>query len=65
MWLGTIMWFNVWFIIMPNQNKVMGVTPATPDEVNAARRTAGLASRVNTMLSIPMLYCMVFAAHYY
>src|ERR1700685_3518375 len=64
MWLRTIMWFNVWFIIMPNQNKVMGVTPATPDEVNAARRTAGLASRVNTMLSIPMLYCMVFAAHY-
>ena len=45
MWLGTIMWFNVWFIIMPNQNKVMGVTSATPDEVNAARRIAGLASR--------------------
>ena len=65
MWLGTIMWFNVWFIIMPNQNKVMGVTQATPDEVNAARRIGGLASRVNTLLSIPMLYCMVFAAHYY
>ena len=65
MWLGTIMWFNVWFIIMPNQNKVMGVTPATPDEVNTARRLAGLTSRVNTMLSIPMLYGMVFAAHYY
>jgi uncharacterized membrane protein len=65
MWLGTIMWFNVWFIIMPGQNKVMGVTQATPDEVNAARRIAGLASRVNTLLSIPMLYCMVFAAHYY
>jgi uncharacterized membrane protein len=65
MWLGTIMWFNVWFIIMPNQNKVMGVTPATPDEVNAARRTAGLASRINTMLSIPMSYAMIFAAHYY
>jgi uncharacterized membrane protein len=65
MWLGTIMWFNVWFIIMPNQNKVMGVTPATPDEVNAARRMAGLTSRVNTLLSIPMLYAMVFAAHYY
>ena len=65
MWLGTIMWFNVWFIIMPNQNKVMGVTQATPDEVNAARRTAGLASRINTLLSIPMLYAMVFAAHFY
>ena len=65
MWLGTIMWFNVWFIIMPNQNKVMGVTQATPDEINAARRTAGLASRVNTMLSIPMLYGMAFAPHFY
>ena len=65
MWFGTIMWFNVWFIIWPNQQKVMGTTPATPDEVNAARRTAGLASRVNTLLSIPMLYAMVFAGHYY
>ncbi len=65
MLFGSIMWFNVWFIIMPNQNKVMGVTQATPDEVNAARRMAGLTSRVNTLLSIPMLYCMVFAAHYY
>ena len=63
MWLGTIMWFNVWFIIMPNQNKVMGVTQATPDEVNAARRMAGLTSRVNTLLSIPMLYCMI-SLHY-
>jgi hypothetical protein len=43
----------------------MGIVSATPDEVNAARRTAGLASRVNTMLSIPMLYAMVFAAHRY
>jgi uncharacterized membrane protein len=65
MWLGTIMWFNVWFIIWPNQQKVMGTVSATPDEVNAARRMAGLTSRVNTMLSIPMLYCMVFAGHYY
>ena len=65
MWLGAIMWFNVWFIIWPNQQKVMGTVSASPDEVNAARRMAGLTSRVNTMLSIPMLYCMVFAAHYY
>jgi uncharacterized membrane protein len=43
----------------------MGVTSATPDEVNAARRIAGLASRVNTLLSVPMLYSMVFAAHFY
>ena len=65
MWLGTIMWANVWFIIWPNQQKVMGTVSATPDEVNAARRMAGLTSRVNTLLSIPMLYCMVFAGHYY
>ena len=63
MWLGTIMWFNVWFIIWPNQQKVMGTITATPDEVNAARRMAGLTSRVNTLLSIPMLYCMI-SLHY-
>ena len=64
MWLGFIMWFNVWFIIWPNQKKVIGLVTATPDEVNAARRTAGLASRVNTMLSIPMLYAMA-SSHYF
>ncbi len=61
MWLGAIMWANVWFVIWPNQKKVIGVSSATPDEINTARRTAGLASRVNTVLSIPMLYAMVFA----
>jgi len=64
MWLGLIMAFNVWFLIWPNQKKVMGLVTATPDEVNAARRTAGLASRVNTMLSIPMLYAMA-SSHYF
>jgi len=64
MWLGTIMWFNVWFIIWPNQKKNIGITPATPDEIKVAARTAGLASRVNTMLSIPMLYCMA-GVHFY
>ena len=58
MWLGTIMWFNVWFIIWPNQKKNIGLVQATPDEVKKAARTAGLTSRVNTLLSIPMLYCM-------
>jgi uncharacterized membrane protein len=65
MWIGFIMFLNVWLIIWPNQQKVMGLVSATPDEVNAARRMAGLASRVNTLLSIPMLYAMVFAAHRY
>jgi uncharacterized membrane protein len=65
MWIGFIMFLNVWILIWPNQQKVIGLVSATPDEVNAARRVAGLASRVNTMLSIPMLYAMVFAAHRY
>ena len=63
MWMGTIMWFNVWFVIWPNQKKVMGVTPASDDEKKAAARTAFLFSRANTALSIPMLYCMASASH--
>jgi uncharacterized membrane protein len=59
MWLAIIMAFNVWFIIWPNQQKVLGLVPATPDEKAAAGRLAGMTSRINTMLSIPMLYCMV------
>jgi uncharacterized membrane protein len=65
MWLGAIMWFNVWFIIWPNQKKALGIVNATPDEKKKAARTAGLTSRVNTMLSIPMLYCMASASHYF
>ena len=59
MWLAMIMAFNVWFIIWPNQKKVLGLVNATPDEKAAAGRLAGMTSRINTMLSIPMLYCMV------
>ena len=59
MWLALIMAFNVWFIIWPNQKKALGIVEATPDEKKAAARLAMLASRTNTMLSIPMLYCMV------
>ena len=59
MWLGIIMWFNVWFIIWPNQKKVLGIVDASADEKAAAGRVAGMTSRINTMLSIPMLYCMV------
>ena len=64
MWLATIMWFNVWFIIWPNQQKVIGLKPASDDEKKAAARTASLTSRVNTMLSIPMLYGMT-SVHFY
>ena len=65
MWLGTIMWFNVWFIIWPAQKKVLGIVNATPDEKKAAGRTGLLFSRTNTMLSIPMLYCMIGAQNPY
>ncbi|GIX28178.1 MAG: membrane protein [Burkholderiales bacterium] len=58
-WLGTIMLFNVWVLIWPNQKKVLGLTQATDEEKNRARRVAFLASRTNTMLSIPMIFFMV------
>ncbi len=58
-WLGTIMLFNVWVLIWPNQQKILGFKPATDEEKNKARRVAMLASRTNTMLSIPMLFFMV------
>jgi len=63
MWLGTIMWFNVWFIIWPNQKKILGIVEASADEKKAAARMAGMASRINTMLSIPMLFGMAGAMH--
>ena len=62
-WLGTIMWANVWFVIWPNQKKVLGIVTAEADERRRAGRVAGLASRTNTMLSIPMLYAMA-SSHY-
>ena len=57
-WLGTIMLFNVWVLIWPNQQKILGLKPATDEEKDKARRVALLASRTNTMLSIPMLFFM-------
>ena len=59
MWLGLIMAFNVWFIIWPNQKKALGIVPVEAAEKAAAAKLAGMTSRFNTMLSIPMLYCMV------
>jgi uncharacterized membrane protein len=59
MWIALIMAFNVWFIIWPNQQKALGLVNASADEKAAAARLAGMTSRINTMLSIPMLYCMV------
>ena len=63
MWLAIIMGFNVWFIIWPNQKKVIGLVEATDEEKAKARRTATLTSRVNFLLSFPMLLCMSGSAH--
>ncbi len=65
MWLGAIMWFNVWFVIWPNQKKVLGIVEADADAKKAAARTAMLFSRTNTLLSIPMLFAMVSAQTLY
>jgi len=69
MWLGTIMWFNVWFVIWPNQQKALNIDNRYPDlpqaDKDAAAKTAGMFSRINTMLSIPMLFAMVAAQNIY
>ena len=65
MWLGAIMWFNVWFIIWPNQIKALNIDNKHPnisaDDKAKAAKTAMLFSRTNTVLSFPMLFCMVAA----
>ena len=65
MWLGIIMWFNVWFVIWPNQKKALGIVDAGADEKAASARTAMLFSRTNTLLSVPMLFAMVSAQNIY
>jgi uncharacterized membrane protein len=62
-WLGTIMLFNVWVLIWPNQKKVLGMVEASADEVARAKNIAFLASRSNTLMSIPMVMSMVGAGH--
>jgi uncharacterized membrane protein len=62
-WLGTIMLFNVWVLIWPNQKKLLGIVSATDEEKAKAKTVAFMASRTNTLLSIPMLMCMVGHAH--
>jgi len=62
-WLGTIMLFNVWVLIWPNQRKVLGLVTASDEEKGRARKVAMLASRTNLVLSVPMLLCMGSATH--
>ena len=64
-WLGLIMFFNVWVLIWPNQKKILGIVSATDEEKGKARRIAFLASRTNTMLSLPMLFFMSFSATFH
>ena len=63
-WLGTIMLFNVWALIWPNQKRLLGFVPASDEQKSRARRVAFLASRTNTMLSIPMLFFMATGFHH-
>ncbi len=65
MWLGIIMAYNVWFIIWPNQKKALGIIESSAEEKPVAAKKAMLTSRVNTLLSIPMLLTMVAAQNLY
>jgi len=58
-WMGTIMAFNVWFIIWPNQQKILGMKEASAEEIATAKKNAALASSINVILSIPMLLTML------
>jgi len=65
MWLGLIMAFNVWVIIWPNQKKVLGIVEVPPEEKATSAKKALIASRTNTLLSLPMLLCIVMAQNLY
>jgi uncharacterized membrane protein len=62
-WLGTIMLFNVWVLIWPNQKKILGIVEASADEIAKGKMVALMASRTNTFLSIPRIMCMVGQGH--
>ena len=64
-WLGTIMLFNVWVLIWPNQKKILGLDGQShePEVIAKAKSVALMASRTNTLLSIPMLYGMTAQGH--
>jgi uncharacterized membrane protein len=63
MWLGIIMWINVWFGVWPNQRRALGIVDASSEVKSAAANTAMLFSRANALLSIPMLFFMVGTSH--
>ena len=65
MWLGIIMAFNVWFVIWPNQKKALGIVESEAEEKAKSAKTAMIFSRINTLLSLPMLLSMVAAQNLY
>ena len=65
MWLGLIMAYNVWFIIWPNQKKALGIVECSPEEKTISLKKAVITSRINTLLSLPMLLSMVIAQNLY
>ena len=65
MWLGLIMAFNVWFVIWPNQKRALGIKDCEPEQKIKSARTAMLVSRINTILSLPMIFTMIAAQNLY
>lgn len=63
MYIGTLMMANVWLVLWPHQQKVLGLKPATIAERVRCSRTTHLSSRTNTMLSVPLLFFMAAGAH--
>jgi uncharacterized membrane protein len=62
-WIGTLMMLNVWFVLWPHQQKVLGLVPASVEERLRCSRITHLSSRTNTMLSIPLLFFMAASSH--
>lgn len=62
-WIGTLMMLNVWFVLWPHQQRVLGLVPASVDERLRCSRITHLSSRTNTMLSIPLLFFMAASSH--
>ncbi|GLU34038.1 urate hydroxylase PuuD [Trinickia caryophylli] len=62
-YIGTLMMINVWLVLWPHQQKVLGFKPASIEERLRCARITHLSSRTNTMLSIPLLLFMAAGAH--
>ncbi len=63
MWIALVMAFNVWFIIWPNQKRALGIVAVEANVKAKSARTAMLTSRINTILSVPMLFLMSAQSH--